>query len=421
MLDIRRIRQNPEEIETLLAKKHVAIDLGKVRQLDETRREILGQIENLKAQRNQNSEQVSAKKKRGEDASQLIAKTREVGDRIRDLEASLTPLDEELRHFLLTIPNTPLPEVPDGSTADDNLEIHREGQIPTFSYPAQPHWDLGERLGIFDFERARKISGARFTVFKGSGARLTRALANYMLDHARAAGYVEVAPPYLVNYESMVGTGQFPKFVDDAFAVDDHRYYLIPTAEVPLANLHREEILSPEELPLKYCAYTASFRAEAGAAGRDTRGVIRQHQFDKVELVRVVPPENSGQALDEMLREAESILEELRLPYRTVLLCGGDMGFGHAKTYDIEVWMPSYDRYVEISSVSNMTDFQARRSEMRYRPVGSKKTEFVHTLNGSALAIGRTIAAIVENYQDAAGHVRIPEVIKSYMPGSEVL
>lgn len=415
MLDIRRIRQNPEEIAQLLAKKGVVLDLGQVQKLDEDRRQILGQIEALKAERNQNSEKVSTKKKRGEDATDLIELTRQVGDRIRELEASIAPLDEELRRFLLTVPNTPLPEVPNGSTAEDNLELHRVGSVPAFSYTPEPHWDLGEKLGILDFERARKITGARFTVFKGAGARLTRALANYMLDHARQRGYLEVVPPYLVNYDSMVGTGQFPKFIDDAFAVDDHRYYLIPTAEVPLTNLHREEILSWDELPLKYCAYTPSFRAEAGAAGRDTRGVIRQHQFDKVELVRIVSPETSSEAMDAMLRDAETLLEELDLAYRTVLLCGGDMGFGQAKTYDIEVWMPSYNRYVEISSVSNMTDFQARRSDMRYRPAGSKKTEFVHTLNGSALAIGRTVAAIMENFQTSTGRVRIPQVLKPYM------
>lgn len=419
MLDIRRIRQNPDEISQLLAKKGVAVDLGQVQKLDEDRRQILGQIEALKAERNQNSEQVSAKKKRGEDASDLIEKTRQVGDHIRELEASIAPLDEELRRFLLTVPNTPLPEVPNGGTAEDNVELHRVGTIPTFSFTPEPHWDLGEKLGILDFERARKITGARFTVFKGAGARLTRALANYMLDHARQRGYLEVVPPYLVNYDSMVGTGQFPKFIDDAFAVDDHRYYLIPTAEVPLTNLHREEILSLDELPLKYCAYTPSFRAEAGAAGRDTRGVIRQHQFDKVELVRIVSPETSAEAMDAMLRDAETLLEELGLAYRTVLLCGGDMGFGQAKTYDIEVWMPSYNRYVEISSVSNMTDFQARRADMRYRPAGSKKTEFVHTLNGSALAIGRTIAAIIENYQTSRGRVHIPQVLHPYMTDIE--
>ncbi|PSR33971.1 MAG: serine--tRNA ligase [Sulfobacillus benefaciens] len=417
MLDIRRIRQNPQEIEHLLAKKHVIVDLNQVNVLDQKRREILAQIEGLKAERNQNSERVAAKKKRGEDASDLIDATRAIGEQIRDLEASIEPLDGELRTFLLTVPNVPLPEVPDGSSSDDNVEMHRWGQLPEFHFEPLPHWDLGERLGIFDFERARKITGARFSVLKGLGSRLSRALIDYMLDHARDRGYLEISPPYMVNYDSMVGTGQFPKFVDDAFGVTPAGYFLIPTAEVPLTNLHRGEILAFDALPIKYTAYTASFRAEAGAAGRDTRGLIRQHQFDKVELVRIVEPDQSPAAMEEMLRDAETILEELEVPYRTVLLCGGDMGFGQAKTYDIEVWMPSYGRYVEISSVSNMTDFQARRAEIRYRPKGSKKTELVHTLNGSALAVGRTIAALVENYQTASGHVRIPAALQSYMSG----
>ncbi len=419
MLDIRRIRQDPEEVERLLAKKHVVVDLNQVNILDQRRRDVLGEIERFKAERNKSSELVAAKKKRGEDATEIIEKTRIVGEQIKQLEASLAPLDEELRLFLLTVPNTPLPEVPDGVSADDNVEIHRVGLVPQFHFEPLPHWDLGERLGIFDFERARKITGARFTVLKGMGAQLSRALINYMLDHARARNYLEVAPPYMVNYDSMVGTGQFPKFMDDAFGVTPHNYFLIPTAEVPLTNLHRGEILSADLLPIRYTAYTASFRAEAGAAGRDTRGLIRQHQFDKVELVRIVEPGESARAMEEMLRDAETILEELEIPYRTVLLCGADMGFGQAKTYDIEVWMPSYGRYVEISSVSNMTDFQARRAEIRYRPKGAKKTELVHTLNGSALAVGRTMAALVENYQTMSGHVRIPDVLKSYMSGVE--
>ncbi len=417
MLDIRRIRQNPQEIEHLLAKKHVVVDLNQVNILDQKRRDFLAEIEGLKAERNQNSERVAAKKKRGEDASDLINATRSIGEQIRDLEASIEPLDGELRTFLLTVPNTPLPEVPEGNSSDDNVELHRRGQIPEFHFEPIPHWDLGEQLGIFDFERARKITGARFSLLKGLGSRLSRALIDYMLDHARDRGYLEISPPYMVNYDSMVGTGQFPKFVDDAFGVTPSGYYLIPTAEVPLTNLHRGEILSTDALPIKYTAYTASFRAEAGAAGRDTRGLIRQHQFDKVELVRIVEPDRSATAMEEMLRDAETILEELELPYRTVLLCGGDMGFGQAKTYDIEVWMPSYGRYVEISSVSNMTDFQARRAEIRYRPKGSKRTELVHTLNGSALAVGRTIAALVENYQTASGHVSIPLALQSYMSG----
>ncbi len=418
MLDIRRIRQEPEHIAKLLLKKHVVVDLDVVKQLDAKKREITLQIERLKAQRNQASESVSQRKKRGEDASDLIADTRLVGEQIKELEASLAPIDEELRQFLLTVPNIPLPQVPEGETADDNVEIHKFGEVPAFSFSTKAHWEIGEQLGIIDFERARKVSGSRFNILAGMGARLNRALISFMLDHARERGYQEMATPYLVNETSMFGTGQFPKFVEDAFHVVPHDYYLIPTAEVPLTNLYRDEIITAE-LPLKFTAYTASFRAEAGAAGRDTRGLIRQHQFDKVELVRIEQPEHSLTALEEMLSDAESLLEEMELPYRTVMLCGGDMGFGQALTYDIEVWMPSYGKYVEISSVSNMTDFQARRANIRYRTTGAKKTELVHTLNGSALAVGRTIAAILENYQLQNGHVRIPDVIRPYLGGTD--
>ncbi|HBQ96418.1 MAG: serine--tRNA ligase [Firmicutes bacterium] len=420
MLDIRRIRQDPETVARLLAKKHVEVDLDVVQRLDAKKREITLHIERLKAQRNQASEEVSQRKKRGEDVTGLIAETRLVGEKIKELEASLEPIDQELQDFLYTVPNTPLPQVPEGESADDNQEMHRFGEVPRFSFPAKPHWELGEMLEIIDFERARKISGSRFSLMRGMGARLNRALINFMLDHARERGYQEVAPPYLVNEASMLGTGQFPKFAEDAFHVVPHDYYLIPTAEVPLTNLFRDEIITGP-FPLKFTAYTASFRAEAGAAGRDTRGLIRQHQFDKVELVRFEEPQGSEAAIEEMLRDAESVLEELELPYRTVMLCGGDMGFGQALTYDIEVWMPSYGKYVEISSVSNMTDFQARRANIRYRPSGVKKTEFVHTLNGSALAVGRTIAAILENYQRPNGHVKIPDVLRSYLDDKELI
>ncbi|MCL4318608.1 MAG: serine--tRNA ligase [Firmicutes bacterium] len=420
MLDIRRIRQDPKTVARLLAKKHVNVDLDVVQRLDTKKREITLHIERLKAQRNQASEEVSQRKKRHEDVKDLIAETRMVGEKIKELEASLEPIDQELRDFLLTVPNTPLSKVPEGESADDNVEIHRFGEIPLFSFPAKAHWDLGEMLEIIDFERARKISGSRFSLLRGMGASLSRALINFMLDHAKERGYQEISPPYLVNETSMFGTGQFPKFVDDAFHVVPHDYYLIPTAEVPLTNLLRDEIITAP-LPLKFTAYTASFRAEAGAAGRDTRGLIRQHQFDKVELVRFEEPQNSEQAADELLRDAETILEELELPYHTVLLCGADMGFTQASTYDIEVWMPSYGKYVEISSVSNMTDFQARRANIRYRPSGMKKTELVHTLNGSALAVGRTIAAILENYQRANGHVEIPRVLRPYLNDKELI
>lgn len=421
MLDIRRIRQEPEVLQALLAKKGVVADFTPLLDMDARRRTLLTEMEQLKAERNRVSEEVARRKKAREDANDLIGAMRGVGERIAALEAEVRLLDEAIQQELLTIPNPPLPEVPAGASAEDNVEVRQWGERPDFAYEPKPHWDLGESLGVLDFERGRKLAGARFTVFAGLGAQLSRALINFMLDHNRRRGYVEMAPPYLVNREALVGTGQFPKFEEDVFRVVPHEYYLIPTAEVPLTNLHRDEILTDDALPIQYTGYTASFRAEAGAAGRDTRGIIRQHQFDKVELIRFVRPEESDAALEAMLRDAEDVLEHLGLPYRTVLLCGGDMGFTQAKTYDIEVWMPSYGRYVEISSCSNMGDFQARRANIRYRPQGAKKTELVHTLNGSALAIGRTFAAILENYQQADGSVRIPDVLQPYFDGPMVL
>ena len=421
MNDIRRIRQEPEEMQRLLAKKGIEVDFGPLIALDSRRREALTEMEQLKAERNRVSEEVARIKKTGGDADALILEMRGVGERIAALEADVRTMDGELEAELLTIPNPPMADVPDGESADDNVEVRLWGQVPAFDFDPKAHWDLGESLHVLDFERGRKLSGARFTVFAGLGAQLSRALINFMLDHNRARGYVEMAPPYLVNREALVGTGQFPKFEEDVFRVVPHEYYLIPTAEVPLTNLHRDEILPDADLPIRYTAYTASFRAEAGAAGRDTRGIIRQHQFDKVELVQFARPEESEVALEAMVLVAQDVLEQLELPYRTVLLCGGDMGFTQAKTYDIEVWMPSYARYVEISSVSLFGDFQARRANIRYRPQGSKKTEFVHTLNGSALAIGRTFAALLENYQQADGSVRIPAVLKPYLGGRDII
>ncbi len=421
MIDIRRIRQEPEVLQALLAKKGIAADFAPLLALDGRRRSLLTEMEQLKAERNRVSEEVARRKKAHEAADDLIEAMRGVGDRIAALEGEIRQLDDQMQEELLGVPNPPLPEVPEGASAEDNVEVRQWGTLPVFDFEPKPHWDLGEALGVLDFERGRKLSGARFTVFAGLGAQLSRALINFMLDHNRRRGYVEMAPPYLVNREALVGTGQFPKFQEDVFRVVPHEYYLIPTAEVPLTNLHRDEILNEQDLPIHYTGYTASFRAEAGAAGRDTRGIIRQHQFDKVELVRFVRPEDSDAALDAMVKDAEDVLEQLGLPYRTVLLCGGDMGFTQAKTYDIEVWMPSYGRYVEISSCSNMGDFQARRANIRYRPQGAKKTEFVHTLNGSALAIGRTFAAILENFQQRDGSVRIPDVLKLYFDGPTVL
>ena len=421
MLDIRRVRQEPEAVAALLTKKGFLADFGPLLARDAERRALLTDMEQLKAERNRVSQDVARLKKSGENADAMIQEMRGVGDRIAQYEAQIRSLEEAISEELLTIPNPPLADVPPGATADDNVEVKRWGFVPEFAFEPKPHWDLGEALGVLDFERGRKISGARFTVFSGLGAELSRALINFMLDHNRRRGYREMAPPYLVNRDSLLGTGQLPKFAEDVFRVVPHEYYLIPTAEVPLTNLHRDEILDDGELPIRYTGYTASFRAEAGAAGRDTRGIIRQHQFDKVELVQFTRPEDSAEAILAMVADSEDVLEQLGLPYRTVLLCGGDMGFTQEKTYDIEVWMPSYQRYVEISSVSLFGDFQARRANIRYRPEGAKKTEFVHTLNGSALAIGRTFAAILENFQQEDGTVAVPPALQSYLDGRTVL
>ncbi len=421
MLDIKRIRQEPEMLAALLAKKGVEVDFDPLIKWDTERRRLLTEMEQLKAERNRVSSHVARLKKAGEDAITLIEEMRSVGDRIAGFENEVRRLEARIQDELLNIPNAPAADVPEGADADDNVEVHRWGFVPNFDFEPKPHWELGESLNVLDFERGRKLSGARFTVFSGLGAQLSRALINFMLDHNRGLGYVEIAPPYLVNRESLVATGQLPKFAEDVFRVVPHEYYLIPTAEVPLTNLHRDEIIAEDDLPIRYTAYTASFRAEAGAAGRDTRGIIRQHQFDKVELVQFVKPEHSAEALETMVRHAEDVLEKLALPYRTVLLCGGDMGFTQEKTYDIEVWMPSYQRYVEISSCSVFGDFQARRGNIRYRPNNSKKTEFVHTLNGSALAVGRTFAALLENYQQADGRVAIPPALQPYFDGRTML
>lgn len=417
MMDIKRIRQSPDEVRRLLAKKGVQVDLTALLAQDAQRRQLLTELETLQAERNRVSGEVARIKKAGGDAAPLIQTTRGVAEQIQRLEAAVRSLDEAVREAMLNLPNPPAAEVPDGLTAEDNQEVKRWGEPPHFDFAAKPHWEVGEALGILDFERARKLSGARFTVLSGHGATMARALINFMLSHNTRRGYKEISPPYLVTREALVGTGQLPKFADDVFRVEPHEYYLIPTAEVPLTNMHRDEILSESELPIRYTGYTASFRAEAGAAGRDTRGLIRQHQFDKVELVQFTRPQDSAEALSNMVGDAEAVLEELGLPYRTVLLCGGEMGFTQEKTYDLEVWMPSYDRYVEISSVSLIGDFQARRANIRFRPQDSKKTEYVHTLNGSALAVGRTLAAILENFQQPDGRVVIPAVLRPYLDG----
>jgi seryl-tRNA synthetase len=419
VIDLRLLRQNPEAYRAGYRKKHIEAPVDEVLAVDADRRQLLAEVERLKAARNQASEEVARRKKRGEDASALIAETRQLGEQIAACEARLKPLEERLNRLLLELPNPPHESVPEGDDADDNVVVETVSGVTAQGFRPRPHWEVGEALDILDFERARKLSGARFSVLKGFGAALSRALVNLMLEEAARRGYEEIAPPYLVLPEAMVGTGQFPKFVEDAFHVVPHDLYLIPTAEVPVTNLHRDEILQASDLPRYYCAYSACFRAEAGAAGRDTRGLIRQHQFDKVELVKLVRMENGLDELEGLRRDAAHILNLLQLPYRVVLLCGGDMGFSQAKMYDLEVWMPSYERYVEISSVSYFGDFQARRAGIRCRVPGTKTLEYVATLNGSALAVGRTIAAILENYQTADGGVVVPEALRPYLGGLE--
>jgi seryl-tRNA synthetase len=415
MLDVRRIRETPDAVKQLLAVKGGSYAIDQIVELDQQRRAVLVDLENRKALRNRVSQEIAELKRQHLAAEAKIVEMRGVGEEIQSLEQQLLGIDAALAELLWATPNTPLPEVPEGSDAASNVEVYVYGTPPIFGFAPIPHWELGERLKLVDFERAHKITGSRFSVLTGWGARLSRALTNFMLDHAAARGYEEILPPAIANRDSLVGTGQFPKFEEDVFRLAPNDLYLIPTAEVPLTNLHRGEILDESVLPLKYVAATSCFRSEAGAAGRDTRGLIRQHQFEKVELVQVVRPEDSREALEQMRRDAETVLEDLGLPFRTVLLCGGDMGFSQAMTYDIEVWLPSYERYVEISSVSVMTDYQARRAEIRYRPQGSRKTELVHTLNGSALAVGRTLAAILENNQTQDGHVRIPDQLQPYL------
>jgi seryl-tRNA synthetase len=413
MLDIRWVRQNPELVRAGYRKKHVEAPLDEVLQLDAERRRILSRLEQLKAERNRASEQVARLKKAGVAADDLIEATRRLGDEIGVLEASLRPIEEQFQARMLELPNVPHESVPDGEDEEDNPVVETWGE-PRHDVVA-PHWEIGEALGWLDFERARKLAGSRFTVLRGMGARVNRALITFMLDEALAHGYVELAPPYLTLEDMLVGTGQFPKFREDVFHIVPEDLFLIPTAEVPLTNYHRDEILPESALPVKYCAYTACFRSEAGAAGRDTRGLIRQHQFDKVELVKIVHPAEGLQELEAMREDAARVLRRLGLPYRVVEHCGGDLGFGHYKAYDLEVWMPSYGRYVEISSVSLMSDFQARRAGLRFRTNDRKSVEFPYTLNGSALAVGRTLAAILENYQTKDGTIELPEALTPYL------
>lgn len=420
MLDLKRIRNNFEEVKAGLSKRGEDYDLEGLLQLDEKRRDILVEVEQLKNKQNTVSKEIPKRKKAGEDVAAVMQEMKELSQRIKDLDGNLKEVEGEIHNRLLTIPNVPHPDVPVGDTDEDNAEERTWGEPTTFDFDFKAHWDIGTNLGILDFETAGKVTGSRFTFYKGLGARLERALINFMLDlHVDHHDYKEVLPPYMVHRRSMVGTGQLPKFEEDAFKVTNEDYFLIPTAEVPVTNMYREDILDGGLLPIKHVAYSACFRAEAGSAGRDTRGLIRQHQFNKVELVKFVHPEKSYEELEKLTRDAEEVLKLLGLPYRVVRICTGDLGFTAAKKYDLEVWMPSYNRYVEISSCSNFEDFQARRANIRFRPDSKEKAQFVHTLNGSGVAVGRTVAAILENYQQPDGSVIIPEKLRPYMGGRE--
>lgn len=419
MLDLKRIRNNPQEIKDALSNRGEDFDtsvIDEIVALDEERRKLLVEVEALKAKRNQASAEIPKKKKAGEDVAPIMEEMRTVGEEIKEHDTRVSEIDEKINYIMLRIPNIPNHQVPEGATDEDNEEIKKWGETTNFTYEPKAHWDLGTDLKLLDFERAGKVTGSRFTIYTGLGARLERAIINYFLDtHTLENGYTEVLPPYMVNRDSMTGTGQLPKFEDDAFKVENNGYFLIPTAEVPVTNMYRNETLIGDELPIKHAAYSACFRAEAGSAGRDTRGLIRQHQFNKVELVKFCKPEQSYEELDKLVRDAESVLQGLGLPYRVVRICKGDLGFTAALKYDIEVWMPSYNRYVEISSCSNFEDFQSRRANIKYKETVKDKPQFVHTLNGSGLAIGRTVAAILENYQQEDGTVLVPEVLKHYM------
>ena len=414
MLDIKRIRQNPQELIDALKKRGKDISLDSFLAADEKRRALMTESEGLKNRRNAASKEIAGIKRNGGDAQPLMDEMKQVGVQIAELDEQIKAIDEEMNAFLMTVPNFPHESVPIGADDKDNVEQRRWGTPREFGWEPKAHWDIGTDLDILDFDSAAKISGARFTVYKGLGARLERAIINFFMDTHADDGYTEVLPPYMVSRTTMTGTGQLPKFEEDAYKVDQDTF-LIPTAEVPVTNIYREMILDGAQLPIRHCAYSACFRAEAGSAGRDTRGLIRQHQFNKVEMVKIAKPEQSYEELESMTRQAEKVLQLLGLPHRVVCLCTGDMGFSAAKTYDIEVWMPSYGRYVEISSCSNCDDFQARRAAIRYKEGPKGKAQLCRTLNGSGVAVGRTVAAILENYQNEDGTVTIPEVLVPYM------
>jgi seryl-tRNA synthetase len=422
MLDMTWVREHLDVLERALKDRGARIPLDEFTALDAARRTALREVETLKGRRNKVSEQIAALKKDKKDAASLIDEMRQAGERIKELDAKVAQTEKSLEDWLLTVPNVPHDSVPKGKSGDDNVEVRRWGTPATFDFEPLPHWEIGTRLGILDFERAAKIAGARFAVYTGAGARLERALINFMLDlHTREHGYTEVLPPLMVNTATMTGTGQLPKFAEDLFRVEKAGYWLIPTAEVPLTNLHREEFLDGARLPISYTAFTPCFRSEAGSYGKDVKGLIRQHQFNKVELVKFTKPEESFEALERLTRDAETVLQRLGLPYRVVSLCTGDIGFASTKTYDLEVWLPSYKGYREISSCSNCGDFQARRASIRFRRVPGAKAEFAHTLNGSGLAVGRTLVALLENGQRKDGSVAIPEALHGYFGGTEIV
>ena len=420
MLDVKLLRENLGEVKARMATRGAQVDWDEFVALDRERRDALANIERLKERKNRLSGEIGKLKKSGGDAAALMREGEEVSEAIRAGEAPLADIEAHFESFMLKLPNLPHPSVTVGKSAEDNREVHRWGEPPRFDFAPKNHWDIGEELGILDFARAAKITGARFTVYRDSGARLERALINFMLNlHTGENGYTEMLPPALVNRTSLIGTGQLPKFEEDLFHLAPGDYFLIPTAEVPLTNLHRDELLDREQLPIKYVAYTPCFRSEAGSYGKDVRGLIRQHQFNKVEMVKFSEPETAYDELESMVRNAEEVLKRLQLPYRVVELCTGDMGFGAAKTYDLEVWLPGQNTYREISSCSNCEDFQARRANIRYRKEQKGKPIFVHTLNGSGLAVGRTVVAVLENYQQKDGSVIVPEALRSYMGGLE--
>ena len=422
MLDLKLIRGETEKVKEALGRRKEVVDIDAIIAVDDKRRALLFEAEGLKAKQNEVTKQIPVMKKEGKDTTAVFAEMKEISEKIKELDAKTREVEDELNRMMLTIPNIPDASVPDGDTDEDNIEIRKFGEPKDFGFEPKAHWDLGKDLGILDSDTAAKITGTRFTVYKDLGARLERAVINYYLDtHTEKNGYTEVFPPFMVHRNSMVGTGQLPKFEEDAFKVANTDYFLVPTAEVPVTNMYREQILDGSQLPIKHVAYTACFRAEAGSAGRDTRGLIRQHQFNKVELVKFAKPEESYEELEKLTNDAESVLKGLGLPYRVVQICIGDLGFTAAKKYDIEVWMPSYGRYVEISSCSNFEDFQARRANIKYKDGQGSKAQYVHTLNGSGVAVGRTVAAILENYQNEDGSITVPEALVPYMGGKTVI